>query len=101
RIDYLRPAVGNSLAATALVRRAGRTIAVVDVEATDDAGRLVAIGRGCYSTKVGETPIEGSQPIQIPQLSTPDPSSICWWVQGFCERQTERPDFGGRIRITH
>jgi uncharacterized protein (TIGR00369 family) len=53
RIDYLRPAIGERLRAVASVRRAGRTIGVVDVDVTDPAGRLVAIGRGCYSTVVG------------------------------------------------
>ena len=53
RIDYLRPAGGDTLTATASVRRAGRTIGVVDIDVTDPAGRLVAIGRGCYSMTVG------------------------------------------------
>lgn len=53
RIDYLRPAAGSSLTATASVRRAGRTIGVVDVDVTDESSRLVAIGRGCYSMTVG------------------------------------------------
>lgn len=53
RIDFLRPAKGEALRAVARVRQAGRTIGVVDVDITDPAGRLVAIGRGCYSTIVG------------------------------------------------
>ena len=53
RIDYLRPAGGDTLTATASVRRAGRTIGVVDIDVTDTAGRLVAIGRGCYSMTIG------------------------------------------------
>jgi uncharacterized protein (TIGR00369 family) len=53
RIDYLRPAGGANLTATATVRRAGRTIGVVDIDVTDGADRLVAIGRGCYSMTVG------------------------------------------------
>jgi uncharacterized protein (TIGR00369 family) len=53
RIDYLRPAGGARLTATATVRRAGRTIGVVDIDVTDGADRLVAIGRGCYSMTVG------------------------------------------------
>jgi uncharacterized protein (TIGR00369 family) len=52
RIDYLRPASG-SLTATATVRRAGRTIGVVDVDVIDASGKLSAIGRGCYSMTVG------------------------------------------------
>src|SRR5262249_3762072 len=53
RIDYLRPAGGHSLTATAMVRRAGRTIGVVDIDVTDSSDRLVAVGRGCYSMTVG------------------------------------------------
>jgi uncharacterized protein (TIGR00369 family) len=53
RIDYLRPAVGGPLTAIASVRRAGRTIGVVDVDVADGSNRLVAIGRGCYSMTVG------------------------------------------------
>jgi len=50
RVDYLRPAIGDSLTAVARVRRQGRTTAVVDVEVLDDANRLVALGRGAYSS---------------------------------------------------
>jgi uncharacterized protein (TIGR00369 family) len=50
RVDFLRPAVDAELAATARIRRAGRTIGVVDVDVHDTAGRLVAVGRGCYGT---------------------------------------------------
>ena len=53
RVDYLRPAGGGSLTATASVRRAGKTIGVVDVDVTDGTGRLVAVGRGCYGMVVG------------------------------------------------
>ena len=53
RVDYLRPAYDTGLAATATVRRAGRTVGVVDIDVHDDAGRLVAIGRGCYGMRTG------------------------------------------------
>ncbi len=53
RVDYLRPAGGGRLRATASVRRAGRTIGVVDVDVTDGSDRLVAVVRGCYSMSVG------------------------------------------------
>lgn len=53
RVDYLRPAVGTGLVATARVRRAGKSVGVVDVDVADDAGRLVAIGRATYSTLAG------------------------------------------------
>jgi len=52
RVDYLRPAVGTGLVATARVRRAGKSVGVVDVDVADDAGRIVAIGRATYSTLV-------------------------------------------------
>lgn len=53
RTDYLRPAIGEALTAVARVRRQGRTTAVVDVEVLDDANRLVALGRGTYSSIAG------------------------------------------------
>ena len=53
RIDYLRPAVGGVLIGTARVRRAGRTVALVDVEVYDEQQTLVAVGRGTYSPQRG------------------------------------------------
>jgi uncharacterized protein (TIGR00369 family) len=53
RVDYLRPAANTDLLAQARVRRAGRTIGVVDIDVLDQAGRLIALGRGCYSTQAG------------------------------------------------
>jgi uncharacterized protein (TIGR00369 family) len=53
RIDYLRPAVGNVLTGTARVRRAGRTVALVDVDVYDEKQALVAVGRGTYSGQRG------------------------------------------------
>ena len=53
RTDYLRPAVDTDLLATARVRRAGRTVGVVDVDISDEAGKLIAVGRGCYGTQAG------------------------------------------------
>ena len=53
RIDYLRPALGGSLTATARVRRAGRTVALVDVDVYDEQGALIAVGRGTYSGQRG------------------------------------------------
>jgi uncharacterized protein (TIGR00369 family) len=53
RVDYLRPAVNTALTGRALVRRAGKSIGVVDIDVTDDAGRLIAIGRGSYSMLAG------------------------------------------------
>jgi len=52
RVDYLRPVVTTALIATARVRRAGRSVGVVDVDVTDGDGNLVAVGRAAYSTLV-------------------------------------------------
>ena len=48
RTDYLRPATGPHLDAVAVVRRAGRTLGVADVDVLDENGRLVAAGRGSF-----------------------------------------------------
>ena len=53
RIDYLRPALDGDLVATAIVRRSGRTVAVCDIDLHDSQGRLVAVGRGTWSTAAG------------------------------------------------
>lgn len=50
RVDYLRPAHGGALVATARTRKAGRSLAVADVEVTDEAGQIVAVGRGVFKT---------------------------------------------------
>jgi len=52
RVDYLRPAEGDLVAMARTIKK-GRTIGVVDVEIKDAAGRLIAIGRGAYSTQIG------------------------------------------------
>lgn len=49
--DFLRLAVSDHLVATAVVRRAGRTVGFVDVEITDDAGDVVVTGRACYAIR--------------------------------------------------
>ena len=53
RIDFLRPASATDLRAVARIRRAGRTVGVVDIDVLDDQDRVIAIGRGCYGTKPG------------------------------------------------
>ena len=53
RIDYLKPAVGDSLTAVARVRLSGRTISVVDIDVLNDQQALIAIGRGTYASLVG------------------------------------------------
>jgi uncharacterized protein (TIGR00369 family) len=53
RIDYLRPAMGPQLDATATVRKTGKTSAVVDIDVLSADGKLVAIGRGTYVPVTG------------------------------------------------
>jgi uncharacterized protein (TIGR00369 family) len=53
RVDYLKPAVKTNLTITARVRRAGKSVGVVDVDVVDDKGSVVAIGRATYSTLAG------------------------------------------------
>ena len=50
RVDYLRPAINTALTVAARVRRNGRSVGVVDVDVSNDAGVLVAIGRATYAT---------------------------------------------------
>lgn len=51
RVDYLRPAIDTGLIARAVVRRLGRTIAIVDIEVTAASGKTVALGRGTYGVQ--------------------------------------------------
>lgn len=53
RIDYLRMAENTDLIATARAVKTGRTLSVVDVEVTDEKGRLIAVGRGTYYMRTG------------------------------------------------
>ena len=53
RTDYLRPGIGEDLTAVARVRRTGKMAAVVDIEVFDDDEKLVALGRGTYSSSAG------------------------------------------------
>ncbi len=53
RIDYLKPAVGDALVAVARVRRAGRTVTVVDIDVFNEQDQPVAIGRGTYASVAG------------------------------------------------
>lgn len=50
RIDYLRPAAKGVLTATAHAIKAGRSVAVADVEVTGEDGETVAVGRGVFKT---------------------------------------------------
>lgn len=53
RTDFLRPAFNTELTAVATVRRAGRTVGVVDVDVFDAEKRLLAVGRATYSMQLG------------------------------------------------
>ena len=53
RIDYLRPAAGDYVDGVAVVRRSGRTSAVVDIDILAADGKLVAVGRGTYVPVTG------------------------------------------------
>ena len=53
RVDYLRPAIKTRLITTAKVRRAGKSVGVVDVDVFNEQKALVAVGRATYSTLVG------------------------------------------------
>jgi uncharacterized protein (TIGR00369 family) len=50
RVDYLRPAINTGLVITARVRRAGKSVGVVDVDVFDDRKVLIAVGRASYSS---------------------------------------------------
>jgi uncharacterized protein (TIGR00369 family) len=50
RVDYLRPAIKTGLTITATVRRAGKSVGVVDVDVFNDQKALLAVGRATYST---------------------------------------------------
>jgi len=52
RVDFLRTAVDTDLKAAAKIVRAGRTIGLCEVEILDERGRLIAVGRCVYSTRV-------------------------------------------------
>lgn len=50
RTDFIRPAMCDTLTATAKVRRMGRTINVVDIEVYSPEQELIAVGRGSFGT---------------------------------------------------
>lgn len=53
RVDYLRPAVGAFLEGIAVVRKTGKTSAVIDIDIFSEDRKLVAIGRGTYVPVTG------------------------------------------------
>lgn len=50
RVDYLRPVRNGALRAVGRAVKVGRRLGVADVEVFDEAGQMVAIGRGLFST---------------------------------------------------
>jgi uncharacterized protein (TIGR00369 family) len=50
RVDFLKSPAKIDLIATGRVVRSGNTVAVADIEITDDNGEVYAIGRGTFST---------------------------------------------------
>lgn len=54
RIDYLAPATGGTLRAEATILRNGNSVAVVEVDITDDDGRDIAAARGTYKSAGGD-----------------------------------------------
>jgi len=50
RVDWLKPAKRGPLLAVGRAIKVGRTISVADVEVRDEAGTLLAVGRGTYAT---------------------------------------------------
>jgi len=50
RVDFLKSPAKIDLIATGRLVRAGKSVAVADVEIGDDAGEVYAIGRSTFST---------------------------------------------------
>jgi uncharacterized protein (TIGR00369 family) len=53
RIDFLRMVENSDLTARARVIKNGRNLGLVDIDVEDGEGKLIAVGRGCYSTRPG------------------------------------------------
>ena len=54
RTDYLRPSMAPGVTSIAKVRRAGRSVGVVDVDVySHDKAKLIAVGRATYSSSPG------------------------------------------------
>lgn len=51
-VDYLRPAGGGDMVASARVRKLGRTVTIVDVE-VEAGGKLAAVGRATLASGQG------------------------------------------------
>jgi uncharacterized protein (TIGR00369 family) len=58
RVDFLKSPAKVDLLATGRLIRSGRTVSVADVEISDDAGQVYAVGRGTFSTAAAFKAIE-------------------------------------------
>jgi uncharacterized protein (TIGR00369 family) len=57
---FLEPVRAGTVTATARVRKRGKRLAVVEAEATDDHGRVVAIATAVHSILLRATPPSGA-----------------------------------------
>jgi len=55
-VDYLRPATGGPIRIRARVVKLGRSLSVASTDLLDDAGALVASGRGSYLMRAANQP---------------------------------------------
>lgn len=54
RVDYLRPAFPGALTAVGTVVKPGRQVSVSEAVITDEADRIVAVGRGTFLSSVAD-----------------------------------------------
>jgi uncharacterized protein (TIGR00369 family) len=59
RVDFLKSPQKCDLIATGRLVRSGKSIAIADVEISDDAGEIYAVGRGTFSTAAAFKAIAG------------------------------------------
>jgi len=64
RVDYLRPATTRHLTATATVRRAGRTVAVVDIDVEDAGVASLLLGEAATAPSPAEA-LASASPLQV------------------------------------
>jgi uncharacterized protein (TIGR00369 family) len=66
RVDFLKSPAKVDLIATGRLVRSGKSLAVADVEITDDNGEIYALGRGTFSTAAAFKAIEaGAESAQV------------------------------------
>lgn len=51
RVDFLRPARGRAISATAKIMRSGRSVVVVRTDVHDEDGELVALGSSTFTVE--------------------------------------------------